>query len=276
MANARLMAPRPGARPFTLIEMLIVVAIIAILVALLAPTLRKSLAAARDVQCANNMHQLGAITFSYCTDHRGRLPWPKDQSNWAATPMWPDMLMEYVYPEQVGFPPSSGCYLMRVQYGGKNFKIPRPVFDCPSLTMDDRLFMATKVSSAYLDNRQLGIGANSCLFSCNFLRGWGVNPARLTRDVVDPGRTLMFTDLMNSSTTDKEPAWRRCIIGDGESMWYQNYLPYRHGNNQKFNVGCADGSVKAVFWALMPYSEKSSSWQNKSREVKFYREAFVK
>ena len=47
-------------RAFTLIEMLIVVTIIGILAALLAPALQKSLESARAVHCANNLRQCGA------------------------------------------------------------------------------------------------------------------------------------------------------------------------------------------------------------------------
>ena len=58
-------------RAFTLIELLIVIAIIAILAALLLPALSRSKATAQRIKCVSNLHQLGIATQMYWDENGG-------------------------------------------------------------------------------------------------------------------------------------------------------------------------------------------------------------
>lgn len=56
---------------FTLIELLVVIGIIALLIAMLMPALKRAREAALNVQCGSNLRQLQIAALQYAHDHQG-------------------------------------------------------------------------------------------------------------------------------------------------------------------------------------------------------------
>lgn len=59
---------------FTLIEILVVLAVLGLLAVILIPSVAAGLGRARRAQCLNNLKSLGGVMAAYGTDHRGKMP----------------------------------------------------------------------------------------------------------------------------------------------------------------------------------------------------------
>lgn len=60
---------------FTLVELLVVIAVIALLAALVLPALVRAKEAGRGAVCKNNLRQIGLASTTYSLDNKGRLPY---------------------------------------------------------------------------------------------------------------------------------------------------------------------------------------------------------
>ena len=108
----------PTRRAFTLVELLIVIAIISVLAALLLPTLENAVEQSRRAVCANNQHQLYLTAGFYAADFNDRLPkngGPASlQFNWlSSTKAWIELYVGiplYTAARAAGGAPINGAY----------------------------------------------------------------------------------------------------------------------------------------------------------------------
>lgn len=61
------------AKAFTLVELLIVIAVVCVLIAILLPALSKAVSYARNLRCVAQLQQMGAATEEYVNENRGYL-----------------------------------------------------------------------------------------------------------------------------------------------------------------------------------------------------------
>lgn len=74
--------PRTRRLAFTLVELLVVVGIIAVLVALLLPTLKGAREHAQRSACGSNLRQFGQAFHMYANEHKGKYPTPLPLGHW--------------------------------------------------------------------------------------------------------------------------------------------------------------------------------------------------
>ena len=127
-----------SARGFTLVELLTVIAVLGVLTALLVPSLRSGLDAARRAQCAHNLRQMAIAAHAVAAQSEGELP-PAYQRDFTTgeTTAWEQFLWEL----------------------GADFRIQQ----CPSFRGDanwsDDRYTGYNYNASYLGGRILRRGA---------------------------------------------------------------------------------------------------------------------
>jgi len=84
-----------SAAAFTLVELLVVIAVVAILIVLVFPAVTRVRASADQVACSSNMRQLFSVASLYAADNNGAIP--PSRTGWGSGQYWP-----WIYSAQMG------------------------------------------------------------------------------------------------------------------------------------------------------------------------------
>jgi len=183
-------------RAFTLIEMLVVIAIIAILAALLLPVLAKAKENAKATGCLNNVRQIMLATKLYIDDNRGAMiPLWVEQG----APGWPS----WTY-DAATFVIQKPTYLWWPDKLRLDGQLPsQKVFGCPALTQS-----ATAAhGQAATANSTLGIGMNYPEYGHIVPAAGNSDPvyaSAIENQVTSPSQSIVFADAAEISNPDDD------------------------------------------------------------------------
>jgi len=210
-------------RSFTLLELLIVVAIIAVLAAILLPALKRAKDQARTSACLNNLKQLAVAFELYRSDYDDWLP---GDSDGVCPWIWPHRLNAY----------------LRVADPVVRSHSTRNPFVCPAKPLTD----ADQFTSQPWDNPNLSYttqfwincgSGERCYYSMNSLLGLypsSGDPFEWKKSIRSPSRTAMYLDGFDDQATYAFPYWRARHAGrvnfvfcDGHTeSWDESKIPY--------------------------------------------------
>ena len=212
-------------KSFTLLELLIVVAIIGILISVLLPSLHGSRERAMQAVCASNQSQLAVATTLYATQENNWLPAVRD--NWPQKGHWQtSWLLRLVW----------GDYIKAMPHDSSNFSkyfdsINNPAFKCPKGEKN----LTDTASTSYAPEVQFfGLYDKS---SSNF------KMSKLS-EVSEASQMIMFGTKWRVS-----PNWAPFTYSLNGS-WHANYSlhPYHETSEARFGINLVMADTRVSFF----------------------------
>lgn len=199
---------------FTLVELLVVISIIALLLAILMPSLNRARKIAQSVVCSSNMKNIGLAIMTYTEDYDQHYPLlgsrtstgklPNWDGGYPAPPYWDARIMRYMYPEY-DVDIRMNMQIVLKDYG-KMFKI----WSCPGISSDPEYRTIYKNISDGQDSRATNYFPRSYRLNAKLAGHAGKYGPYSSRDFEDLSSnpsarayvdTMKTTDVTNSSST---------------------------------------------------------------------------
>lgn len=236
-------------RGFTLIELLVVISIIALLISMLLPALKKARDVAATMSCLSQQHQLAMGLTNYMNENKGYVPAPVARGVSGQEAIWSYAVWPYVY----------GGYSAFQSTGGKNDLKHKDPTDGPGT--DNNIFTCPVV-------RQLGLGtpapSGALSIAVTNLFSYGLNATiPITLNIVPSGWTFYETPyrpvLMKrpSSTMEVFEDANRGICYRWQYHSYSGLLP--HAGGFAANALFFDGHAATVPYAKIPLTDSTSA-----------------
>jgi len=219
---------------FTLVEMLVVIAIIGVLMGLLLPAVQAARESARRTECQNNLKQLGLAFHNFHDVHKGfpALKWdPNDSTNLTSvstTPVargWPAEILAYLeqepirkaYNYNVAYYDSSTSTTINsnTYYNSTVINNVLKLFQCPSSPSQNRTTTAYTTTYTYDSNGYINTATNTSLTT-------------------------------TAGATDYFPHYRIGTVLDSSSVVYGNGNPALQINKQQSMSAFLDGTSQTI------------------------------
>lgn len=217
MKNIRITSSR---RAFTLIEMLVVIAIIALLAALIVPGVNKAFASAKRTSCASNLRQVGIAIFQYATNNQGYLP-PVRDGGWSSGQTWMETISPYLGEEVADIRDQN---IAAVNHGCPTWLGRKDVAVAHQATKPGFGVNVFPLATQY--------GSGTQLFS---KRAVGIDQIKSSSTTIIAGDSVDWHLALNNKK------WWTATSND---YGYTSGHPDRHGKNANYLM--ADGSVSAL------------------------------
>lgn len=236
---------------FTLVELLVVMAIISILAAISLPAMARARIAARSVNCKSNLRQIGMAVQMFQMNNDDFFP-----------PVCDNAFLKFWWGERSGYGPDaeidfSAGYISQYIPGGR-------VNMCPQLVSERIELVARGATAGYAYNSYY-IGGNGKAILPDW-SNWPGMPAR-HGELAHPSKTILFVDSATVNDVFNPTRLRENWLLDPPSMNYNPPAPYlpqavvhfRHGGVA--NVLFADGHVKSMRpFEVWPVLDGSLGW----------------